>query len=486
MIAAEAIAAWRADPARMVRDLFGVTPDPWQAEALEAFPTTPRLVMKACKGPGKTALLAWLAWNFLLTRPNPMIGATSINADNLASGLWTELARWYGRSTLLQSVFDFGKRTISAKDPDYANTWKLEARTWARDAEPAQIGNALAGIHAKYVMWLLDEAGDYPDAIMPTCEGIFAGEPAEAHIVMAGNPTRLSGPLYRACASARKLWHVIEITADPDDPRRSSRISVTHAREQIEQYGRDNPWVLVNIFGKFPPSSLNALIGPDEVAAAQQRYYRDYEIGTAARVMGVDVAREGDDASVIYLRHGIASAGLRSYRNIDSTQGASQVARLWDDWQADGAVIDATGGFGAGWIDQLVRLGRLAVGVQFAAEAHQKSRYFNKRAEMYFEAVEWIKRGGALAKSKELADALTQTTYSFRGDRLILEPKSDIKARLGFSPDEADAFALTFAEPVAPRAARTQHHRRPQPMVYEPFAELDRAIPNPYRDGGES
>ena len=177
----------------------------------------------------------------------------------------------------------------------------------AKDADANAIGNALAGLHAKYVMWLGDEAGDYPDAIMPTFEGIFAGEPAEAHIAIAG-PTKLGGPLYRACTTAQKLWYVVEITGDPDDPRRSSRISLQHAREQIEQYGRDNPWVLVNIFGQFPPSSLNALIGPDEVREAQKRFYREYEIGAAAKVIGVDVARFGDDKSVIAKRQGIPSA----------------------------------------------------------------------------------------------------------------------------------------------------------------------------------
>ena len=102
---------------------------------------------------------------------------------------------------------------------------------------------------------------------------------------------KLGGPLYRACTTGQKLWYVVEITGDPDDPRRSSRISLQHAREQIEQYGRDNPWVLVNVFGQFPPSSLNALIGPDEVREAQKRFYREYEIGAAAKVIGVDVAQ---------------------------------------------------------------------------------------------------------------------------------------------------------------------------------------------------
>jgi putative ABC transport system substrate-binding protein len=59
---------------------------------------------------------------------------------------------------------------------------------------------------------------------------------------------------------------LVEITADPDDPRRSARVSAEWAREQIEKYGRDNPWVLVNVFGSFPPHSLDTLIGPDECA----------------------------------------------------------------------------------------------------------------------------------------------------------------------------------------------------------------------------
>ena len=58
------LAAWQASPHAFVRELFGVVPDKWQEEVLEAFPHHPRLAMKACKGPGKTAVLAWLAWNF--------------------------------------------------------------------------------------------------------------------------------------------------------------------------------------------------------------------------------------------------------------------------------------------------------------------------------------------------------------------------------------------------------------------------------------
>lgn len=470
--AAETLARWREHPATMVRELFKVEPDAWQLDALEAFPHSPRLAMKACAGPGKTAVLSWIGWNFMLTRPHPIAGATSINGANLKANLWTELARWRSKCELLQAAFEQTSTKIFSRE--HPDTWKMEARTWPADADASQIGNALAGLHGEYVLWLLDETGDYPDAIMPTCENIFAGNPAEAHIAMAGNPTKLSGPLYRACTIARRLWKVIEITADPDDPKRTPRVSVEHALSQIEQYGRDNPWVLVRIFGRFPPSSLNALIGPDEVADAMKRYYRDHDIGNAARVMGVDVARFGDDASVIMRRHGIQMYPVKKYRNLDSTQGAGIVAREWNDWNADACFIDATGGFGWGWIDQLMLLKRAPIGVQFAGEAHNKSRYFNKRAEMAFDLVDWIKRGGALPKCDELAAALTQTTYTFKGDRFLLEPKDEVKVRLGYSPDEMDAAMMTFAQPVATMQQARAPQRQQAP--YDPFADFDKLL----------
>lgn len=467
--ASDKVREWAEHPAQMVRELFDVKPDPWQDEALEAFPQSPRLAFKACKGPGKTAVLAWIGWNFLLTRPHPMGGATSINGANLKANLWTELARWRSKCSLLQKLFEQTKTEIFARE--YPRTWKIEARTWPTDADATQIGNALAGIHAPYVLWLLDESGDYPDAIMPTCEGIFAGEPIEAHIVQAGNPTKLSGPLYRACTVARRLWRIVNITADPDSPSRTPRVSIEHAREQIEQYGRDNPWVLINIFGEFPPSSLNALIGPDEVMAAMKRYWRENEIGDAAKVLGIDVARFGDDASVICPRQGIQMFPMLKYRNLTSTQGAGQVARKWNDWGADAAFIDDTGGYGAGWGDQLRTLGKTPIMVPFSGEATNKARYCNKRSEMAFDLVEWIKRGGALPENNELMAALTQTTYGFKGDRLILEPKDNVKTKLGYSPDEMDAAKLTFAHPVSPksRVANAQYRRREE--EWNPYKE---------------
>jgi hypothetical protein len=103
---------WRERPDIFVREVFGVTPDPIQDDILRAFPKSPRIAMKASKGTGKTCTQAWLAWNFLLTRPHPKIAATSISSDNLADGLWSEMANWQNRSKLLSEMFVWTKTRI--------------------------------------------------------------------------------------------------------------------------------------------------------------------------------------------------------------------------------------------------------------------------------------------------------------------------------------------------------------------------------------
>jgi hypothetical protein len=427
-----------------VREVFDAVPDPWQDEVLEAFPSHQRVAMKACKGPGKTATEAWLAWNFLLTRPHPKVAATSISADNLSDNLWTEMAHWQNKSRLLQSAFEWTKTRIFARD--HPETWWMAARSWSKTADRTQQSATLAGLHADYILFILDESGGIPDAVMVSAEAALASC-REGHIVQAGNPTHLEGPLYRACTSQRALWFIVEITGDPDDPKRSPRVSVEWARQQIASYGKDNPWVLVNVFGRFPPSSLNSLIGPDEVRDATLRIYREPDYAYAARVLGVDVARFGDDSSVIFPRQGLVAFDPLQFRNIDGTQGGGLVARKMMDWDADAVFVDDTGGYGASWIDSLIRLGHSPVGVGFSGKPDDP-RYTNKRAEMAFECVEWIKRGGRIPDIPELRAALTETTYTFQGDRLLVEPKDQIKLRLGYSPDHFDALMLTFAAPV--------------------------------------
>lgn len=474
-VAMDNLRRWREDPRVFVREVFGATPDPWQDDALEAFPHNQRLALKASKGPGKTCLEAWLAWNFLLTRLHPNIAATSISADNLRDNLWKEMATWLNRSTpqfkgMLPSLFGWQTERIFSKE--HPQTWFMSARSWAKAANQEQLGNTLAGLHSDYIMFILDESGSMPVPILQSAEGALSSC-VEGHILQAGNTNSLEGSLYYGCVKHKDLWKVIVINGDPDDPKRSSRISVAWAREMIKAEGRESQFIKVMILGEWPTASLNALLGPDDVEAAMARKYQQHDIDHAARILGVDVAREGDDASVIFPRQGLVAFKPHVMRNVNSLIGAAQVAKVWQDWNVDATFVDNTGGFGAGWIDQLTVLNRSPIPVGFA-EAPLDRRYFNRRAEMYLNLAEWVKKGGALPDVPELMAELTQTTYGFKGDRLLLEPKDMVKAKIGRSPDRSDGLALTFAAPVVKRVTSPLPQKQHELERYDAFAEYMR------------
>lgn len=313
----------------------------------------------------------------------------------------------------------------------------------------SQQADTLAGLHADYLMFILDEVGGIPDAIMATAEaGLSTG--IETKILMAGNPTNTSGPLYRACTTEKGLWHVTEITGDPDDPKRSPRISIEWANQQIEKYGKDNPWVLVNVFGKFPPSSINTLIGPEEVKEAMKRNHKEDIYNWAQKRLGIDVSRFGDDRTVIFPRQGLMAFHpdvMRHQRDSPvSVDIASRVIIKKKMWKSEIEIFDDTVGWAHGAIDNMRASGFSPQPVAFHTPAYNP-RYKNRRAEMWFLMIEWIKNGGALPNIPELVGELTTPTYIFNNGKFQIEDKDQVKERLMRSPDLADALALTFALP---------------------------------------
>lgn len=432
---------WREHPTTMVVEEFGAQPDPWQAEALELFPHSQRLAFKACKGPGKTAVLAWLGLNFLATRPHCRIGATSITEGNLNANLWPELAKWIARSPFCQQTFLWTKTAVVHKA--HPATWFMQARSWPKQADADQQSNALAGLHADYVMWLLDESGGMPQAVMTTAEAILASC-IEGHVVQSGNPTHTTGPLYRACTTDRHLWDIVTITGDPDNPARSSRISMEWAQQQIASFGRENPWVMVNVLGEFPPSSINALLGLEEVERAMHRHLRIDEYEWAQKRLGVDVARFGDDRTVIFPRQGLASFRPQIMRNARTTDIAAKVMVGAKRWGAELVLVDDTGHWGHGVIDNLTVAGVPCIGINYAGKAIDP-RFKNRRAEMWIKGAEAIRHGAALPPVPEMVGELTEPTYTFLNGVFQLEDKDQVKERLGRSPDLADAYMQTYA-----------------------------------------
>ncbi len=474
------IADWRANPVKFVAEEFKVEPDEWQRRVLEVFPSQQpdqiRIALQACAGPGKSAALAWCGWNFLTCYASPgehpKGAAVSITRENLKDNLWSELAKWQSRSEFLSRAFEWNQERIAAVD--HPETWFLSARSWPKTANAEEQGRTLSGLHARYILYLIDESGDIPPPVLRAAEQGLSNC-AWGKIMQAGNPTSHIGTLYHAVNTQSHLWYVVRITGDPDDPLRSPRISLQWAREQIATYGRDNPWIMAYILGLFPPSSINALLGPDEVRAAMGRHLRADQYGFAAKILGVDVARFGDDRTVIFPRQGLAAFKPVIMRNARTDAIAARVAQAYDKWNADAIFVDDTGGWGAGVIDNLLLGGYAPIGINSSGKAIDP-RYHNKRAEMQFEAAEYIKHHhAALPNLPELVREATAISYTFKAGKFLIQDKAEIKALLQVSPDLWDAYSLTHAQPVAPRnpfgIAGLERPRQQSLHDWDPYAD---------------
>ncbi len=190
------------------------------------------------------------------------------------------------------------------------------------------------------------------------------------------------------------------------------------------------------------------------------------------RVIGVDVARFGDDRTVILKRNGDQVCDIETYRGLDLMAVTGRVTEAIEQFRPDATFVDAVG-LGAGVVDRLRQLhyGRI-IEVNAGARPRAEHKFTNKRAEMWSTMRDWLEHRGALGGSRQLADDLTAITYGFdHTNRLKLEAKKDLKARGLPSPDMADALALTFAQAVAPADLRAA-------------SGWDRAVPeaNPFAD----
>jgi phage terminase large subunit len=484
------IRGWRENPAQFAyEELKFEAGDPWQQRVFEVFPSQDpkklRISLQACTGPGKTAILAVLNWNFISCYgskgEHPQGLCTSITEDNLTGNLWPALAKWQARSDYLRAAFKWSASRVSSID--HPETWFLEGRNWSKRADAEALGRTLSGLHAKDVMVTVDESGDVPVPVLRSGEQIFSSRYRWAKLLQAGNPTSLDGALHHAATSDD--WHIVIVTGDPDDPMRSIRVDIDNARRQIALWGRDNPWVKATILGQFPPSGINSLLGIDDVQAAMKRHYRPDQYQHSDRRFGVDAARTGVDRSVLFARQGIASFKPEQMRMPNGIDVAERVLFRHRAWPTNWVFIDDTGGWGHSIFDFLEKQpGVTAVSVQYHKPSSDP-RYKSTRDLMWYEMAKWVKAGGALPDVPGLAKELTAPTYSYVGSKIVIEGKDQIKARLGYSPDLADALAQTFYYPEMLREAHGgQQQNRSD---FNPFApqsggaarEMERAV----RDG---
>jgi hypothetical protein len=177
-------------------------------------------------------------------------------------------------------------------------------------------------------------------------------------------------------------------------------------------------------------------------------------------ILGVDVARFGDDRSVIFKRQGRLASIVATFYGIDTQKLGGKVQEAIDEEKPDAVVIDGDGIGGAVYDFLKVRgYDRKTAMVEFhgGGTPTDQHKYLNRRAEIWGDMRDWLE-GGQIPDTPEMETDLTGPDYGYHPTKgcLMLERKEEMKARGVDSPDLGDSLAMTFAVKVAPPKPKPQ------------------------------
>lgn len=452
------------DPVQYVEQCLGV--ECWSGMKLvieKAFEHQ-RTSFRACHGLSKTKVAAAIAVAFL-TLYYPSIVVTSA-----PTGRQVDLLLWKEIRAIYQNA--------PRKPPGICQTLQVKINPeWYMIGFATDVAVNLEGFHAPNILWVLDEAKGLAPWLYTNVEGSLTGPNGKVFEISTTDGADQQCPFRQHHSTDRVGWYSVKFSAydspfvDPDDYPEERR----HMNPLLFEYGRplhgsewpawrvqqipiaDPAWLAdrrrewltknpymwqTKVLGEFSDTGGDSIIPLAWVESAIAEHMEpsgDIEYG-------LDVARMGDDQTVLYKNQGgkMEESAVWTKQNTMVTVGKTlQVTEYVGIIKVD--MI----GVGAGVYDRLAELGQPTIGVNSAEKAYDSKTYYNLKAEMWFRVREVFERqyneGGVLdiPDDPELVEDLTGMKYSVRSDNLfICEKKKDFKKRYGRSPNKGDAFVM--------------------------------------------
>jgi hypothetical protein len=274
-------------------------------------------------------------------------------------------------------------------------------------------------------------------------------------------------------------WHVQNI-----DSRSVEGTNKARLQKMVDDYGEESDYVRIRVRGVFPKAAAAQFIESDLVSLAMNR---DPLVGLRdPLIMGIDVARGGNDNFVIWYRRGLDAKSIPAVvipgseaRNSERVIAkVTDLATVDDDYRRPDAIFVDETGIGGPIVDRLrTLLGDQfpVMGVQFGG-ASPKSNLADMRTYIWWQMRESLRTGLALPNDQVLEMELVGPEYFHdKKDKLRLESKEDMKERVPDigSPDRADALAITFAYNVQPRDHTQLRSTAGQSQAdYDPFSRV--------------
>lgn len=424
-----------------------------------------RSAISSGHGVGKSAVVSWIIYWLMSTRVDTRGAVTASTQFQLEDKTWPELAKWHNLAINKHWFTWTATGLVFAAYPEERRkNYKTSAATVSE-----QNTEAFAGLHneGRTVFVIFDEASGVAPKIWEVAEGALTD--GEGFFFAFGNPTRAEGEFADCFDKHEHLYYTRHI-----DSRDVSHTNKNALADIIRKYGIDSDEVKVRIRGLFPSQSFNGFIPREAVDEAIMREFtvdRD-----AALIMAVDVARFGNDETVLGYRQGrdARSRPFRVFKGLRTTQISEIVAKEANITRPDAIVIESTGP-GAGVIDQLKDKGYRVHEVHPGSAAIEFDRYVNKRAEYWSKMRDAMYDWLSIPDDPELVSQLTGILYTLdrHEQRTRLEAKEDMKKRGLPSPDRADTLALTFAVNIARRDRNlgfASRRSRMSKTEYDPLA----------------
>jgi hypothetical protein len=424
-------------------------PDWWHKEVFQAIKdylggpeTMPlRIAVASGHGAAKTFVVAVIIHWFMSCRPHPQVVCTANTESQLTTRTWREVAKWHKRAHN-RDWFDWTATSYYFKA--HPETWKAHAIPWSENNT-----EAFAGTHEENVLMVFDEASKISDKIWEVTDGVLT---TKKNIwLVFGNGTRNVGRFYDCFHKHKRgpenpsgwlTWNI-----DSRKCKASTLLGPGYLESLIKQYGgEDTDQARVRVRGLFPQTATRQLISTESVEKCQKYEAEGWEM--LPKVMGVDVARFGENSSTICIRQGRKVSPIIVLPKMDLMNTAHHVAEAIKRERPIQIFVDGSG-IGAGVVDRLRQLNFSVVDVN-GGNSSINPRFLNKRAEMWWELKEAIDGLMELPPDGQLRDELTCIEYDYTDKgRIRLDRKSDIMEEHGFSPDRADALALTYAYPIS-------------------------------------
>jgi phage terminase large subunit len=457
---------YQKNPVLFAKEVCSYNPDEWQRNVLMDIAGYTKVSVRSGHGVGKTSVEAIVLLWFLSCFRFPKVIATAPTRQQLNDILWSEVEKWRSKSPLLQELLTWTKTYVYMKG--YEKRWFAVAKT-ASEPENMQ------GFHEENMLIIVDEASGVEDDIMEAILATLSGK--NNKLLMCANPTRTTGTFYDSHNRDRGMYKCHRVSSLD-----STRTNKENIAAFIRKYGEHSNVVKVRVYGDFPAQEDDVFL---PLPLIEQTVVNEIDTEKIYKItMGVDVARYGDDETVIVTNVGgkIDIPVVRHGQSLMTTVGdiVMQYKRLIKEYPNYKGVItvniDDTG-LGGGVTDRLEevkieeRLRRLEiVPVNFGSKPPQdgsEDRYQDISTYMWATLKTLMEnKEVSIANDEELVAQLSVRKYSITSTgKIMLESKKAMKDRGIKSPDRGDAVVLSCFS---------------QNKIYSTFVEKTEAIIIPY------